>query len=560
MIDLNYYGWNDKLNQLKQESTYGTLTHGRVTIVHRTCYEVVAGSGVFRCELTGNMMYGKSDFELPCTGDWVIFQPFDEGMGIIVDMLPRSRTLCRRKIGTVAEKQAIAAHVDKAFIVQSLDDNFNVRRAERFMVQMREENITSVLVLNKADLGFDQQKVEEQIRHVIRQIPVFYTSIHESRTIFRLREFIAEGETVVFVGSSGVGKSSLVNALCEKSVLLTFGISQSTGKGRHTSTRREMVLMDGGGVLIDTPGVREFGLAVDDPGALDEILEIADYAQSCRFKDCEHINEPGCAVLDAVSRGILDRQVYESYLKLRRETWHFSASEHEKRKKEKSFTKLVDEVNRLNPDLIVFTGDMVNSFASEMDPWIETLKKLKAKYGKYATTGNHDYGTYVKWSSKADQENNLKQFFKNMERADFTMLNNTNIPLVIANDTLYLAGVENWGLPPFPCFGKLAQALEGTNGYPVILLSHDPSHWRHEVLNYPVDLMLAGHTHAMQLGINIGSFRWSPAVYIYPEYNGLYTANGQQLYVSRGVGYLGFAGRIGQRPEITLIKLTNDCK
>ena len=223
-------------------------------------------------------------------------------------------------------------------------------------------------------------------------------------------------------------------------------------------------------------------------------------------------------------------------------------------------TKLVDEVNRLNPDLIVFTGDMVNSFASEMDPWIETLKKLKAKYGKYATTGNHDYGTYVKWSSKADQENNLKQFFKNMERADFTMLNNTNVPLVIANDTLYLAGVENWGLPPFPCFGKLAQALEGTDGYPVILLSHDPSHWRQEVLNYPVDLMLAGHTHAMQLGITIGSFRWSPAVYIYPEYNGLYTANGQQLYVSRGVGYLGFAGRIGQRPEITLIKLTNDCK
>ena len=155
-------------------------------------------------------------------------------------------------------------------------------------------------------------------------------------------------------------------------------------------------------------------------------------------------------------------------------------------------TKLVDEVNRLNPDLIVFTGDMVNSFASEMDPWIETLKKLKAKYGKYATTGNHDYGTYVKWPSKTDQENNLKQFFKNMERADFTMLNNTNVPLVIAKDTLYLAGVENWGLPPFPCFGKLAQALEGTDGYPVILLSHDPSHWRHEVLNYPVDLMLAG--------------------------------------------------------------------
>lgn len=174
-------------------------------------------------------MYGKSDFELPCTGDWVIFQPFDEGMGIIVDMLPRSRTLSRRKNGTVAEKQAIAAHVDKAFIVQSLDDNFNVRRAERFMVQMREENIIPVLVLNKVDLGFDQQKVEEQIRHVTRQIPVFYTSIHESRTIFRLREFIAAGRRSC-LSVLRVSESSLVNALCEKSVLLTSGISQSTGK------------------------------------------------------------------------------------------------------------------------------------------------------------------------------------------------------------------------------------------------------------------------------------------------------------------------------------------
>ncbi|RHR83063.1 metallophosphoesterase [Odoribacter sp. AF15-53] len=223
-------------------------------------------------------------------------------------------------------------------------------------------------------------------------------------------------------------------------------------------------------------------------------------------------------------------------------------------------TKLVNEVNRLKPDLIVFTGDMVNSFASEITPWIESLRELKAKYGKYAITGNHDYGTYVKWPTREDQENNLKHFFKNMELTGFKMLNNTNIPLVIGSDTLYLAGVENWGLPPFPCFGQLSQALEGTARHPVILLSHDPSHWRHEVLNYPVDLMLAGHTHAMQLGITIGNFRWSPAKYVYPEYNGLYESNGQQLYVSRGVGYLGFAGRIGQRPEITLIQLTNDCK
>ena len=152
MIRLNMYGWNDRLNQLKQESAYNTLSHGRIAIVHRTCYEVVSDSGLYQCELTGNMMYGKSDFELPCTGDWVLFQPFDDSKGIIVGMLPRERTLYRKRNGTVAGKQAIASYVDKAFIVQSLDDNFNMRRVERFMVQILEENIQPVLILNKADL------------------------------------------------------------------------------------------------------------------------------------------------------------------------------------------------------------------------------------------------------------------------------------------------------------------------------------------------------------------------------------------------------------------------
>ncbi len=346
MINLNTYGWNNKLNQLKQESAQKALSHGRVSIVHRTCYEVISENGLFQCELTGNMMFGKSDFELPCTGDWVIFQSFDESKGIIVDLLPRERTLYRKKSGTVADKQAIASYVDKAFIVQSLDDNFNVRRAERFMVQILEANIKPVLVLNKADLSFDRQKIEEQVKHIACQMPIVFTSIQQPQTISRLRESIVDGETVVFVGSSGVGKSSLVNALCNKLLLQTSEISHSTGKGRHTSTRREMVLMDGSGVLIDTPGVREFGLTIDDVDSLAEMLEISDYAESCRFKDCEHINEPGCAVLEAVNNGTLDRKVYESYLKLKREARHFSTSEHEKRKKDKSFSKLIDEVKK----------------------------------------------------------------------------------------------------------------------------------------------------------------------------------------------------------------------
>lgn len=351
MIHLQSYGWNDKLHQLKQESIYNALTPGRISLVHRTCYEVVSENGLFQCELTGNWMYGRLNFELPCTGDWVLFQPFDDKKGIIVDVLPRERTLYRKKSGTFAEKQALASFVDKAFIVQSLDDNFNVRRAERFMVQIVEENIKPILVLNKADLGPDRQKIEEQIEHIARQIPVLFTSIHQPHTILRLREFISEGETAVFVGSSGVGKSSLVNALCKKAVLLTSARSLSTGKGRHTSIRREMVLMDGSGVLIDTPGVREFGLATGNSDSIAEILEISDYEKSCRFKDCKHTSEPGCAVLEAVNSGILDPKIYESYLKLRREARRFSDSEHEKRKRNKSFSKLVDEVKKRKTNL-----------------------------------------------------------------------------------------------------------------------------------------------------------------------------------------------------------------
>ena len=147
--NLSLYGWSDNLFRQKQISQFKDMSHGRIIVTHKTCYEVVAEDGVYLCELTGNMIYGRMPDEYPCTGDWVIFQPFDANKGIIVDTLPRERALYRKKNGTVADRQAIASYVDKAFIVQSLDDNFNVRRAERFIAQIMEENIKPVLVLNK---------------------------------------------------------------------------------------------------------------------------------------------------------------------------------------------------------------------------------------------------------------------------------------------------------------------------------------------------------------------------------------------------------------------------
>lgn len=344
MINLNMYGWNDKLNQLKQESAHKALFHGRVAIAHRTCYEVISDNGLFQCELTGNMMFGKSVVELPCVGDWAIFQPIDAERGIIFDMLPRQKTLYRLKSGTVSEKQAIASYVDKAFIVQSLDDNFNVRRIERFMLQLADENIQPALVLTKTDLGFNKEDVENALKHISHKIPVFFTSTHQPDSIMAIHEFISVGETVVFTGMSGVGKSSLINSLYGQDILRTSEISTSTCKGKHTTTRREMVLLKNSGVLIDTPGVKLFGVTNDDVNSLSEVLDISNFESQCLFSDCQHINEKGCAVIRAVENGEIDKGVYENYLKLRKEAWHYTASVFEKRKHEKSFSKMVKSV------------------------------------------------------------------------------------------------------------------------------------------------------------------------------------------------------------------------
>jgi len=343
MNNLLLYGWSQLLLQQKQASNYKDFMHGRVSTTHRTCYEVVAEDGFYTCELTGNMLYSRDPNDYPTTGDWVIFQTISPGKGLILDMLPRQKSLSRLKNGTVAEKQTIASHIDKAFIVQSLDSNFNVRRTERFVLRVIAEGILPALVLTKTDLGFNGIEVENSLKHLSHKIPVFYTTVHDPSSIDKLREFILQGETVVFTGSSGVGKSTLINALCRQEVFATAAISESTGKGRHTTTRREMVLMDQAGVLIDTPGVKVFGVTNDNAETLSEMMDFGELELKCQFKDCKHINEKGCAVIKAVENGEIDRGVYENYLKLRQEAWHYTASVHEKRKREKSFSKMVKQ-------------------------------------------------------------------------------------------------------------------------------------------------------------------------------------------------------------------------
>jgi predicted MPP superfamily phosphohydrolase len=219
--------------------------------------------------------------------------------------------------------------------------------------------------------------------------------------------------------------------------------------------------------------------------------------------------------------------------------------------------KVVEMVNKLEPDLILFTGDMVHNFAEETDPFVDILDSLKAPLGKFAILGNHDYGKYFSWNSKEEEAANLERVKEQIRKCGFDLLLNEHRILSLNGDSLELVGVENWGKPPFPQFGDLHKAMEGTNGDLVkILLSHDPSHWDLQVLGKEdIDLTLAGHTHGMQFGIEIGNFRWSPSKWTYKHWGGLYKIDGQQLYVNRGLGYTGFPGRVGIRPEITLLTL-----
>jgi len=218
--------------------------------------------------------------------------------------------------------------------------------------------------------------------------------------------------------------------------------------------------------------------------------------------------------------------------------------------------KAVELINEQKPDLILFTGDLVNNFAEETDGWAPVLAKMKANIGKYSVLGNHDYGDYSNWKSPEDKAKNLaaiKHFHKEM---GFRLLLNETETINIKGEEIALVGVENWGKPPFPQHGDLDKATNGANQPFKILMSHDPSHWDEEVIkNSNIDLTFAGHTHGMQFGIERAGIKWSPVQYKYPRWGGLYREGEQYLYVNRGFGYIGFPGRIGMPPEITVIEL-----
>lgn len=347
--NLENYGWDAFFeNNFKKVSQHDSLKCGRVTAIHGFIYHLVTENGELTAELSGKLLYGTRPELMPGVGDWVCFSDY-ESMGYIVEVLPRKNALMRKSPGTTSDRQLLASNIDSALLVQGLDRDFNLMRLDRYIVQVTSCDIQPVIILNKCDLIDDFDFYVNEINRLSRKCPLYFTSTVTGHGLQEVRDrILLPDKTYIMLGSSGAGKSSMINILIEGPVRNTGSISESTGKGRHVTTSRDLFLLNNGSLLIDTPGMREFGVAMaeDDTNSPGLFPAIDEFADKCRYSDCSHINEEECAVKKAVEEGQLDPILYNSYVKLMKEQAHYTITAEEKKRMGKRFGKMVREVKR----------------------------------------------------------------------------------------------------------------------------------------------------------------------------------------------------------------------
>lgn len=324
--DLQKYGWNSDFENKFQQSVSKLgktdLIPGRVLSVHRTNYDVMTNDGEIVCEITGNRLKDTDPYQKPLVGDWVVIETGEgDNANIIVDIFERKTILERRKVHSDVEVQLIAGNVDMAVLVQSLANDFNIARIERVLVQIAQAGIKPLIILNKMDIAENIDQVREDMKRIDASIPVIYSSFTTGEGLDIIETFLQPGETIIFIGSSGVGKSSIINTMLDDTEQQkTKEVSDYSGKGKHTTTARKLFVLDTGVIVIDTPGTREFGLTGEDTEALKEnFTQIETLAGQCKFRDCKHNTEPDCMVREALENGELDRNLFENYQKLEKE-------------------------------------------------------------------------------------------------------------------------------------------------------------------------------------------------------------------------------------------------
>jgi len=343
-MELADLGYNDILEKSRADLNLDGLEIGRVIEEHKERYIVKTTRGEFESEITGNLRFtanGRVDF--PAVGDWVAITAYDSEFAVIHKILPRFSIIQRQAIGQFGEIQIIAANIDVAFIVQSIDRDFNINRIERYLTLCNTSSIQPVILLSKTDL-IDESRINEiadKIGGRIKNIPVIAISNETRKGYDAIEQLIEKGKTYCMLGSSGVGKSTLLNNLSGKNIMRTDAISLSTNRGRHITSHRELIVLENGGILIDNPGMREVGIA-DSAEGLEKTFDlILKFARNCRYPDCTHTHEAGCAVIAAVENNEIDRASYGNYLKMEKEKSHFESSLAERRKKDKEFGKMM---------------------------------------------------------------------------------------------------------------------------------------------------------------------------------------------------------------------------
>lgn len=321
----------------------------RVAAVDRDQWLLMDGTGTFRARLAGGYRYRhRLSHEAPCVGDWVCVEkrPGDD-FGLVHSLIERRTFLRRKAAGDSIEYQMIAANVDYVLVVQSAHFDFNLKRLERYLVMVREGGAEPHVLLTKADL-VERAVLEAQLSEIRAagiDAPVITLSNVTQEGVDELARLLRPGATYCFVGSSGVGKSTLINRLIGGERMETGAVS-GTGEGRHTTVRRELIPLASGALVIDNPGMREFGMLGAGSAIGDSFADITALASGCRYRDCAHVNEPGCAVLEAVESGAVGREHYDNYIKLRKETGFYDLSHAERRKKERDFGRFIKSVKK----------------------------------------------------------------------------------------------------------------------------------------------------------------------------------------------------------------------
>ncbi|MEO8926292.1 MAG: ribosome small subunit-dependent GTPase A [Caulobacteraceae bacterium] len=325
---LETYGWSDALQRDFAPHAAAGVVAGRVILQQRGLYGLATELGELKAEISGRLARDAPAGGYPAAGDWVAAAAGGPGdLAVIHHVLPRRTAFTRKAAGPGGGVQVVAANVDVAFIAASLNGDLNPRRLERYLAAAWQSGAAPVVVLTKADLAADVTAAVSGVEAMAGLAPVLAISSRTGEGLDAVRAFLKPGVTAVMVGSSGVGKSTLLNALLGNDRMATAAIREADGRGRHTTSHRELILLPGGGLLLDTPGMRELGLWDSDEGLVAAFEDIEVLAAGCRFGDCGHTNEPGCAVRAALESGALDPGRWTSFQKLRRELTFLESKE-----------------------------------------------------------------------------------------------------------------------------------------------------------------------------------------------------------------------------------------